>query len=163
MADPLSLVASIVAVVGVGGQVAKAVKKLASLKGAPDIILALNNEITDLHLVVLAIEDVFQKHCSSGVPFPGNRAGDIHVDAAVTKALQFAKDKTVELETLYQQIAPALSTPGGTSKVNKTMQSRIPKLVKNVWIQEQRRVKQIQQDLHSARLKLTAALGILNS
>ena len=68
MADPLSLVASIIVVVGMGGQIAKAVKKLASLKGALDSILTLDNEISDLHLVVLAI---FQRHRTSGISFPG--------------------------------------------------------------------------------------------
>ena len=46
--DPLSLTASIVAIIGVGGQAAKAIKKLASVRGAPASILALHNELSDL-------------------------------------------------------------------------------------------------------------------
>ena len=59
MAKALSLVASIIAVVGAGGQLAKIVRKLASIKDASDVVLVLYNNITDLYLVLVAIEDVF--------------------------------------------------------------------------------------------------------
>ena len=57
--DPLSLTASILTVLGVSGQAAKALKKLASLKGAPTVVLRLNNELSDLHLLTVAIQDIF--------------------------------------------------------------------------------------------------------
>ena len=100
MAEALSLIASIIAVVGAGGQAAKIVRKLATFKNASDTILALNNEISDLHLVVISIEDVIQKRTNS-IPFLGNQARDTHVDTNVINSLQYAKDKTAELEALY--------------------------------------------------------------
>ena len=161
MAEALSLVASIIAVVGAGGQLAKIVRRLASIKDAPDIVLALHNEITDLHLVVVAIEDVFQKQRTSGIPFPGNRAGEIHIDANVTSSLRYAQDKTVDLEALYQRLAPSASGSPGSSQIDKKAWLRIQKIVKTTWLRE--RMKEIQRDLRSARIRLTTALGMLNS
>ena len=161
MAEALSLVASIIAVVGAGGQLAKIVRKLASIKDAPDIVLALHNEITDLHLVVVAIEDVFQKQRTSGIPFPGNRAAEIHIDANVTSSLRYAQDKTADLEALYHRLAPSASGSPGSSQIDKKAWLRIQKIVKTTWLRE--RMKEVQKDLRSARIRLTTALGMLNS
>ena len=130
MADPLSLIASIIAVIGVGGQVAKAVRKIASLKDAPDAVLALNNEIPDLHLVVLAVEDVFQKQRTSRVPPPSGAAAEIYADITVANSLKFAKAKTVELEELYHRLTPSILDSSGSSQVNKITWSRMKKIVK---------------------------------
>ena len=148
--DPLSLTASIIAIIGVGGQAAKATRRLASLKGAPDLILALNNEIADLHLVVVAIQDVFERQQTGGMPVPGNRAGEINLDASVTNSLTQANDKVTDFEALYKRLD--VSILGSNAEFNKI-----------AWLREHKRVKQLQEDLKSVRLKLAGALGILNS
>ena len=150
--DPLSITASILTIVGVGGQAAKAVKRLASLKGAPDLVLALNNEISDLHLVVLAIQDVFQRQQTGGAPLPGNRVVVANVDASVTNSLRYANEKVVELESLHSQLTTNASRSSGSTTFNKT-----------VWLREQKRVKKMQEDLRNVRLKLAGALSVLNS
>ena len=161
MAEALGLIASILAVIGVGGQITKAVRKLASLKDAPDVILALNNEISDLHLVVIAIEDVFQKKRTSGVPLPGNRAEETNVDTIVTNSLQYTQDKAVELEALYRRIAPSPSGSSDFDPIDKISWSQVQKRIKTAWLHE--RVKEMQKDLRSARLRLITALGVINS
>ena len=150
--DPLSLTASIIAIVGVGGQAAKAVRKLASLKEAPDLLLALNNEISDLSLVVSAIQDVFQRQQSSGVLFPNYRAGELSVDTSVTDTLRQAKEIVSKLEALYDRLNTSASGSSGSTTFNKV-----------TWLREQKRVRQMQKDLRSIRLKLAVVLGILNS
>lgn len=54
MADPLSIAASVLAVVGTAEKVTK---ELTRLIGADDAILATLNELTDLKLVLLSIND----------------------------------------------------------------------------------------------------------
>ena len=62
MADPLSVTASILAILGAGGAVGKGLRKLLKLKRAPDILLALNNEIADLHCVIQTVNEVLRQH-----------------------------------------------------------------------------------------------------
>ena len=114
--DPLSITASIITIVGVGGQAAKAVRKLASLKGASDLVLALNNELSDLHLVVLTIQAIFLRQQNSDIPFPGYRASEANLDISVINALTQANDKALELDTLYKRLSKtALSSNKSTA------------------------------------------------
>ena len=146
--DPLSLTASIIAVIGTGGEVAKAIKKLASLKGAPNLVLALNNEISDLLLLVFAIQDVFQRQEASGVLSPDNAPAA----TAITSTLKQANDKVLELKVLHQRLAALMIGPAGFTVRHKASMLR-----------EQENVKKMQEDFRTVRMKLSTALGILNS
>ena len=150
--DPLSLTAGIIAIIGAGGQAAKTIKKLASVKGAPDSILALHNEISDIRLIIIAIQDVFEKQRSTGIPFPGYRAGEANIDASVINALEQANEKLLELEALHDRLAPFSSGLSGTTTMDKV-----------TWLREQKKLMLMQEDLRSTRLKLATALGVLNS
>lgn len=46
--DPLSETASIIAIIQDSGAVGKGLKQIVTLRSAPDILLALNNEAADL-------------------------------------------------------------------------------------------------------------------
>ena len=150
--DPLSLTASIIAIIGVGGQVAKAVKELASIKGAPDTILALHNEISDIRLIIIAIQDVFEKQRSTGIPFPGYRASEIHIDASIISALEQANKKVRGLEAMHHRLISFSSGHSGPTTIDKV-----------TWLREQKKLKLLQEGLRGARLKLAAALGAMNS
>ena len=145
--DPLSLTASIIAIIGVGGEAAKAVRKLASLKGAPSLVLALNNEISDLYLVVLTIRDVYQRQRASTALSPNNAS----TDDTITSTLLQANDKVLELRELHQRLTSWTTGSGSLSTLNKAS-----------WLREQKNVKKMQEDLCTVRLKLTTTLGILN-
>ena len=150
--DPLSLTASIIAVLGVGGQAAKGIGKLASIKGTPELVLALNNEISDLQVVVLAIQDLFDKQTTSGVPFPGHRAEEKNIDTSIINSLKQANSTVTNLEAFYKRLK--VSNPGSTGAFT---------FDKTLWIREQRRIKRIKEDIRNVRIKLTTALGALNA
>ena len=152
--DPLSLTASIITILGVGGEAAKAVKKFARLKGAPDIVLALHNELSDLQLVITAIETAFKTQEMTSTPFPGYRAHEVSVEASIVCSLQQVKEKALELEALHKKLRPALLEPSTPTPRN---------IRKRIWLVEHKVMKRLQEDLRSARLKLVAALGLLNS
>ena len=143
--DPLSLTASIIAIIGVGGQVAKAVRKAASLQGAPDLVLALNNEMADLNLVVVAVQGIFQRLQTTGV-----RSGELNADNSITSSLKQVKGKVIELAALQKRLNISIS--GSNVEFDKV-----------AWLREQKKVKRMQEDLKSVRLKLAAALGVLTS
>ena len=56
MADPLSIVASIIAVIGAAQSLGKAVNRIRDITNAPDEVLALSNEISDLTVVLKHVE-----------------------------------------------------------------------------------------------------------
>lgn len=64
MGDPLSIAASILTLLSVGGAVGKFLKRAIALKQAPDILLALNNDVADLHQNVHDVDELLQEHSS---------------------------------------------------------------------------------------------------
>ena len=147
--DPLSVTGSIIAIVTFGGQLAKGIRRLASLRDAPDSPIALNNEITDLNLVVLAIQDIYQRQQTA---IGRNQTHNANVDSSVMSALNQADHIVRELQRLYDRLSRKTSGPGGLTSLNRT-----------TWLLEQKKVKKLQEDLRNARLKLAGALGVLNS
>ena len=159
--DPLSLTTGIIALLGASSQAAKAIRQLAALKNVPDLVLALNNEIADLHLVLLAIQDVFERQQSSGVPFPGGRrrTGDeASVDATLVSFLGQAKAKVGELEALHRRLVVVVVPSEGSGAA-----AGAGALNKAVWLRVQKRVKRIQEELRTVRLNLAAALVVVSS
>ena len=61
MGDPLSVTASILALLEAGGAIGKLLKKVIALKRAPDIFLALNNEIAELHNIIHTFDELLQQ------------------------------------------------------------------------------------------------------
>jgi hypothetical protein len=59
--DPLSITAGILAIFGAGGKVGNGLRKLVQLRDAPDALLALCNEVTDLQCVVQNVDDLLQQ------------------------------------------------------------------------------------------------------
>ena len=60
--DPLSISVSILAILGGTRKVGKGLRKLTSRRYAPDILLALNNEVSDLRTVIFEVEDLAKQH-----------------------------------------------------------------------------------------------------
>ena len=112
--DPLSLTVSIITLLGAGGSTAKALGKLTL---ASDALAALNNEISDLHVIVLETNRILQEHeiqtCQSTLL------------TSLGPLLGRAQQKLLELETLieYKLVTPG---SGGDSKIRKI-----------AWIREQ--------------------------
>ena len=146
--DPLSLTASIITVIGVGGQAAGALRKLASLKGAPEIILALNNELNDLHLVVSAIQDIYQRQLDRTLVPPSSS----EVSISVMNTLHSAKEKAEELNILCNRLEKSSSGSLGLVQFRRV-----------VWLRVCKHIHRIQKDLRGLNTKLAIALGLLSS
>ena len=56
MADPLSITASIIAVIGAAEGVSKTLAKIKNIRNAPSEVLALVNEVSDLRIVLGDVE-----------------------------------------------------------------------------------------------------------
>ena len=99
--DPLSITVSIVALIGAAQQVAVGLNKLASLRGAPAAVLALNNELSDLRLVLSEAEPLLLKHGRAAAASQ-TATSTIANDTRLKLSIERAKDKLMELESIIQ-------------------------------------------------------------
>ena len=145
--DPLSVSVSILTMLGTGASLGKAVRKIAGLRGTPDAFLALNNEISDFHLVVSNTDYLIRRYQST------RNVTTRHTDFAVTfgPLLERGKEKLLELECLIEY---TLTTRGSNGEVF---------LNKVTWLRKADQVSRIREDLRSIRASLTMHLGLLAS
>ena len=140
--DPLSVTASILAVLGAGGEIGKACKKIIDLRDAPDALIALNNEVTDLHILVRDVDNVLRLH---------SRISETDAPPSVTSALERVKATLLRLESL---IAYELTTPSGNNG---------PRLDRSVWLRAESKVQKLKDDIRADRVALASALSLLTS
>ena len=144
--DPLSVSVSAIALVGATKQVAKGLSKLASLRGAPAAVLALNNEVSDVRLVLdeaqpllVSSESEFDEKSGDGI-FKSRKE-------ILKASIERANDRLVELEAVVQN--RLMSRMGAKDRLG--------------WLMEQGRVRKALEDLHIARLNITAIIGVRTS
>ena len=146
--DPLSLVASILISVGVGGAATDVIRKLALVEDAPAIVLSLNNEVSDLTLTLLAMQDILQKS-QSDVSISGDKIWLAKAHERVSSSLHQAQDKVAKLVLLHDRLKRYTLEPTAFQRIS--------------WLCEQKKLKRMQEDLRSVRQRLVAALGMLSA
>ena len=135
--DPLSITASVLTLLAAANKVAKGLDKLASIKGAPAAILALNNEVSDLRLVLGEAEPLLQKY---GQATHSSIGGDTSLKSSIDRA----KVRLVDLESI---IANRLMTRMGTKN-------------KLGWLYEQDKVQRAMSDVRAAKENVNTMLGV---
>ena len=139
--DPLSLTASIIAVLGAGGTVSKGLQRIRQLKHAPEILLQLNNEITDMNCLVLAVDELFRQ-CSDPIPATQQEV--------ICKSLEQAKTMVLEMEKLIEYDLTRETDLG----------SEVARLS---WIRSSDKLKKTKDGIHRARSNLNAAWTVMSS
>ena len=140
--DPLSLTASIIAIVGAGSTLAQTVKKIASLRGAPAVLLALNNEIADLQLALHAIIDVYE----------GGHTVQESTAASLSSTLLQIRTSIEQLVGLVARVQKPSNGPTDGLKLNRV-----------AWLREQSRLNGVNNDIRDCRQKLVSLTGLLTS
>ena len=137
--DPLSVAASILTIVGAGGSLASGLRRLYALKDAPDALRQLNAELTNIHLLVSAIQDSCRQR--------GNRvsSGD-SCDEFIYAILKRSRDEVLDIEKLIAHELTKVTSNGD-------------KLDKMAWLRTQSKVQRAKESLHETKNILT---GILN-
>lgn len=138
--DPLSITAGILAIFGAGGKVGNGLKKLVQLKDAPDVLLALCNEVTDLQCVVQDTEDLLQQW------------GEVNaLPSSIKGALNQAKATVLDLGKI---IFYDLTTITGRGEYRVDRSS---------WLRAETKVAAIKERIQAASLSLVNALSLLNA
>lgn len=147
--DPLSLVASIIAIVGAGAQTTKLLRRIATAKKAPLLAVALNGEVSNLRLNILAVQELFRRPEPLSSQEVHGLALSPEITASVTACLKKANQSVLELQQLLSPLIVPNSTSSSASA--KTF---------FYWMKEETRLHSLRQDLYNVRMSLNTVLGI---
>ena len=144
--DPLSLSASIITLLAAGGTVIRGLERLSSLRAAPNIILALNIEISDFRLAILELSNSLQREPVKSNNILWNTQA---FRTELLPILHRARNKLIELESLieYRLILPEKN---GSIRLNKT-----------AWLWERQKLKMLQKEFRSIKINVIALTGVL--
>ncbi|KAG4443535.1 hypothetical protein IFR05_001008 [Cadophora sp. M221] len=143
--DPLSIAASIVALITAGNKIAGALERLVALRGAPASIHALNNELSDLRLVLSEAELLLAEHKNRDTG-QGTQGCDEPVEKPLFPSLQRVWDRLQELQAIEKRLT--------------TRSGNVDRLA---WIWEQDNICKAQKGLRAARIDVIAILGLISS
>ncbi len=132
--EPLSVTASVVAVLGAARRLSKGVGLLKAAKDAPESLDDLLLHLSGIEEVLQAIQDVSTEPST--------------VSAGLTRVLGRTKAKFVEMESLIQY---ALTEAGESSKVDRWQ-----------WLRKRGEVENLQRQLDALRNDLTALICTQN-
>ena len=145
MADPLSVAASIIAVISAADGVAKTFFYLRKWRNAPNEALVLNNEVSDLRLILGHLERCYVQ----GLNRPP--ISQDHEGMLVT-LIQHTRDQILKLDKLLQRLV-VKGEPTGTN----VQISRLG------WIKAESTIRHFCQRLRDVRLRIITHLMVLDS
>ena len=145
MSGPLSIIASVVTVIGTAEGVSKTLSTFRRIKNAPNELLALINEVSDLTLILGGVERCFTDDGRRP------RLSQQHLQTLST-AINRAKDELLELDKLVQyRLVKPDSVP------NKIKVSRYE------WTRAKPTIERFRQSLRDNRLNIVTIMVMLNS
>ena len=140
--DPLSVTAGIIAVISAGGTFGKGLKKLISLRHAPNELRMLRSEVLDLQVLVKGVSDVARAHES---------ITDTPLHPSACRALEKIKSTILALEKLIIYDL--------TTNVNSNGQTEITRLA---WLRSQHKVQDLKEQIKSDKATLSVAFSVAN-
>ncbi|KAL9117116.1 MAG: hypothetical protein Q9187_006351 [Circinaria calcarea] len=145
MADPLSFTAGIIAVIGAADGIVKTLAKVRSMKNAPDELLALTNEVSDLRIILGDIDNYFSQS-TNRAQTPQEQLE--HMSVLINRA----KERILELDQLIQY---KLVKPESVSDQIKVSRQQ--------WARAKDVIEKFRQSLRDMRLNLMAQMLTINS
>ena len=145
MADPVSLVSSIITLLGTAHCIAKTLSIANSLRSAPAEVLALQNEISDLCLVLHDLERSVTHSLGMATEIPP-------CIQHLTTLINGAKRDLLELDEIVHYKIVMRSSQDGELDMSRLE-----------WIRMKPAIKRIRQGIRETRLNLIAQMMILQS
>lgn len=115
--DPLTITASIVTLIEAGSQLSRLLRKVIRLKKAPAVLLALNNEISDLQVVIGDINDLLRIADRD----------DIATPRSLANALEQVKSVLLELERFVAYDLTTVTSDSSEFRIDKSVLLRSEK------------------------------------
>ena len=144
MADPLSITASIIAVIGAAEGIGKTFAKIRNVRHAPSEVLALMNEVSDLKVILGDVERYFVR----------DTRRTLHSEQLQTMStlVNSAKEYILKLDQLiHYRLLKADST-----------QTEF-KVSRHEWAAAKHMIERFRQGLRDVRLNLVTQMVVINS
>lgn len=141
MADPFSVAVGILTVLGATGTVKKFFKDVVRLRNGPDILLALNDQLVDLQILVQKIHDLLQQQSS---------ILDVAPDEGLVRSLKTAQTLVSKLENFIAYDLTVVRGGGGHLELDKSR-----------WLRVKPRVQKLVQDVQANKNDLKLAVDLL--
>ena len=136
--DPLSLTVGIITILGAGGTLAKGLGKIRALKHAPGILLALNNEVADIEILVREIDEVIRQH---------QEFDQRPINASICRALGNTRKTLLVVEKLIAYELTVINSVNGEVKLDRKS-----------WLRSENRIRQLQEQMRNNKVDLSTAL-----
>ena len=146
MADPLSIIASIIAVIGAAEGVTKTFQKIKNIRKAPSELLALINEVSDLRIVLANTESHLNQNAVTSKSQPLNHLQHLAV------LLQRAKNQLLQLDELTQY---------RLIKADSRLESM--KVSRREWATSKDTIENFRRSLRDIRLNIIGQMSVLNA
>lgn len=145
--DPLSISASVVALLGAADGVSRGLRKLLKLRGVPDLILALNNELSDLQLLLNEVGTLVKEATTSETEVNPLLVPDPASLHSLPRILGRIQAKLNNLDAVLGRFSA--NGPRWPARV--------------LWLKEEPNVLRIRNELGALKQDLTTALGLSSS
>lgn len=140
MADPLSPVASAIAIAVAASQICKAISRLRAFGEVPYRVYVLRNEVTDLEVVLRQVAQALQQNSST----PGLE------EVSLKPILARSKGVLLQLATALERVSKACDGGKFISRAN-------------IFLKERELFQGFQDDIRAIKSNLTVLLGASNS
>ena len=141
--DPLSVSASVLTLLGVGGTLSKLLRKGIDLKNAPDVLRALNDEVSELQSTANDANDLL---------WTATRDSDDPPPKSLISSLSRVKSILLQLESYISYQLTTFTTDGGSIRLDKS-----------VYLRAERRLQELKDEIHASRIALASALSLFAS
>jgi hypothetical protein len=144
--DPLSIISGVIAVATTAAQVSSTLSDLRRLcKQLPGRLHALNNEVSDIEVVLYQVAKVVEERSCSLIPTTETDRDTI------PQILKKAETKLTELKEIIDRISSA------------TTRGSVTLFRAGLWRKEQPKLQALQEDIKAIKSNLNVILGASNS
>ena len=141
--DPLSISASVLTLLGAGGTLSKLLRKGIDLKNAPDVLRALNDEVSELQSTANDVNDLL---------WTATRESDDFPPKSLISSLNRVKSILLQLESYISYQLTTLAADGENIRLDKS-----------AYLRAERRLHELKDEIHTSRIALASALSLFAS
>ena len=141
--DPLSVSASVLTLLGAGGTLSKLLRKVIDLRNAPDVLRALNDEVSELQSTANDVNDLL---------WTATQDSDDPPPKSLISSLSRVKSILLQLERYISYQLTTVTADGKNIRLDKS-----------VYLRAERRLHELKDEIHASRIALASALSLFAS